>query len=86
MADLSEVVVVLGGILTGGGLWSVLRIVVRGHVAIALERQRATSVVRTLERLPPGGSLCETDSTGRFRLITVPEGAVGTPTDRNDSR
>lgn len=73
MPHLSEIGVVLGGVLTGGGVWSVLRTAVRGRAAVALERQRATSVTRVLDRLPPGGRLHETDDAGRYRLITVPE-------------
>ena len=64
MPGLSEIGVALGGVLTGGGVWSVLRTAVRGRAAVALERQRATSVTRVLDRLPPGGRLYETDDEG----------------------
>lgn len=77
----------LGVALAGGGVWGVLRIAVRGRLAVALERQRATSAVRILERLPPGGSLCETDRDGQCRLIVVPEtGPARRPAGEDDPR
>src|SRR4051794_35250436 len=71
--SLGEYGLILSCLLGGGGVWSVLRIVVRGQVAVALERQRSRSAMDVLERLPPGGRLAETDGEGRSRLITVPE-------------
>jgi hypothetical protein len=71
VADIGAIAVAMGTVAAGGGLWSVLRIVVRGRAAVALERQRASSTVQTLERLPPGGSFSELDPGGRFRQITI---------------
>ncbi|GAA2628606.1 hypothetical protein SMC26_29450 [Actinomadura fulvescens] len=72
MADIGAFTLALGGVLAGGGMWSVLRILARGRVAVALERQRAASVAQALERLPPGGAVCELDEGGTFRAITKP--------------
>jgi hypothetical protein len=73
MSDVGEFIYALAGALAGGGLWSVLRIAARGRAAVALERARAASAARMLERLPPGASFWEADDAGRCRRITIPE-------------
>jgi hypothetical protein len=72
MSDIGEFIYVLAGALTGGGLWSVLRIAARGRAAVALERERAASTARMLEQLPPGASFWEADGAGQCRRITIP--------------
>lgn len=58
-----------------GGLWGVLRLLIRGRNAVALERERRATTVATLERLPPGARIIEHDGSGRSQLIYRPEAA-----------
>jgi hypothetical protein len=87
MPVIGEFVYVLAGALTGGGLWSVLRIAARGHSAVALERERAASAAQMLEQLPPGASFGEVDDAGRCRRITIPPaGKDGSSADEDHQR
>ena len=69
----------LGLLLTAsagaGGLWGVLRLVIRGRNAVALERERRATTIATLERLPPGARIMERDAYGRSQLIYRAEAA-----------
>jgi hypothetical protein len=61
--------------LVGTGLWSVLRLVVRGWNAVRLERARSESWTAALRGMPPavGVWLFEHDPSGGFRAIHLPE-------------
>lgn len=66
---------VLLAALVGTGLWSVLRLVVRGWNAVRLERARSESWTAALRGMPPavGVWLFEHDQGGGFRAIYLPD-------------
>jgi hypothetical protein len=76
--DLGSLAVLLTALVGGTGLWSVLRLVVRGWNAVRLERARneswtaATAAFRDMS-LAVGVWLFEHDRSGGFRAIHLPE-------------
>jgi hypothetical protein len=54
------------------GLFELLRWIVHARTEVALERERRTTLIETLERLPPGGTVIERGVDGRERVVQVP--------------
>ena len=59
-----------------GGIWGLLRLIVRGRNAVALERERRATTIATLEHLPPGAQIIEHDDSGRSQMICLPDTAT----------
>lgn len=59
-----------------GGIWGLLRLIVRGRNAVALEREHRATTIAILQRLPPGARIIEQDGPGRTQMIDLPQNAA----------